>query len=398
MAYFKWRGVDLAGMSRQGKMFARSEDDLSTTLLEQEIALISCTFLRPRFFSRSVSLDVKISFFRQLAVLLDAGVMLPDALEILGSLINNIRLQEIICDLGADVQEGVPLSEALKKHPDVFDSLMVRMVRVGQETGRLGTALEHLSEYLEATQAFRKKLKSAAMLPMVTFGFFALIAVTIFVFIVPRFADIFKSMKKELPAVTKLVVGISRAMRSSVVLLVIVSIVLVVLAIRQYMKTTRGREAIDRLVLHIPWLGDPIKNSSLTYFLHSVSMLLNSGVRLLKAMEVASLEIKNSVVRSQVEVLQQEVAAGVSLSQAMNRLPNSLFGQDLVSLARVGEESGNLGDMLKKGAAVYQEKVRRSLVFFTTVFQPMLMIILGLLITLLIFAIYLPVFNLANVV
>ncbi len=398
MAYFKWHGVDLTGTTREGKAFARSQQDLDTLLFKQEIALIGCEPVRPHLFTPAINFDEKIHFFRQLAALLDAGVMLPDALEILCDLMTNIRLQEVVYDMSADIQGGVSLSDALVKHPEVFDSLMVRMVRVGQETGRLGAALDHLSTYLEVMNGFRKRLKSAAMLPMITFGFFALITTVIFVVIVPRFSDIFKSMNKELPAVTKFVVAISNMLRSGWVVLVLVLIVLAVFGIRQYTKSAHGKMIADRYMLHVPWFGQLTKNSSLTYFLHSVSMLLNNGVLLVKALQVSGAEIKNGVVHAQAQELEEAVTSGVALSQAMSRIPESLFEQDLVSIARIGEESGNLGEMLRKAAVIYQDKVNRSITFFTTIFQPLLMIILGLMITMLIFAIYLPVFNLANVV
>lgn len=397
MAYFKWRGIDMTGTIRVGKTFARSEKDLNSMLLDREIALLSQTPVRPWLFARSIRLDAKIHFFRQLAVLLDAGVMLPEALQILGSLVSNMRLREVIASIASDVQEGLPLSDSLQGYPDIFDSLMVRMIRIGQEAGRLGHALEQLGDYLETTQAFRKKLKSAAILPLLTFAFFLAITFAIFVFVIPQFADIFRSMKKELPQITTIVIKISSVLRSNIVIFIAIGLILLVLSIRQYMKSPHGKITIDKLVLRVPGFGDLVKNSSLVYFLHSVSMLLGSGVRLLQAMNISNCSVKNSVVHAQVAQIEKEVAAGSSLSQSMNRIPGSLFEQDLVAITKVGEESGRLGPMLKKAAAIYQAKVDRSIAFFTTIFQPLLMIILGLMITMLIFAIYLPVFSLSNI-
>lgn len=397
MAYFKWRGIDLTGTVREGKQFARSEKELSDLLLDHEIALVSCAHARSNIFSRSISLETKITFFRQLSVLLDAGVMLPEALHILTGLIYQLRMQEILCEVAADVQEGFPLSKALEAHPETFDSLMIRMARIGQEAGTLALALAQLSDYLEATQSFRKKLKSAAMLPMLTFGFFLVIAGLLFTVIVPRFADIFHSMNKELPYLTKLIVNISQALCSSTVFYFLGALLLFGTGIWSYAKSVKGKIELDRLVLRVPWLGDLVKNSSLVYFLHSVSMLLSGGVQLVKAMHISCKSIKNSLLQKQVAELEAEVKAGVSLSQAMKRVPGSVFEADLVAIAKVGEESGRLDVMLKKGAAIYQAKVDRAISFFSTIFQPLLMIILGLLISLLIFAIYLPIFSMSNI-
>jgi len=398
MAYFKWRGIDLTGTIRSGKTFARSENDLNSMLIDREIAMLLCFPARPWLHTRPITLAVKIHFFRQLAVLLQAGVLLPEALDILGDLISNMRLREVICSIVADVQEGLPLSEALKRYPNIFDSLMVRMVRIGQEAGALGHALDQLGDYLATTQSFRKKLKSAALLPLLTLSFFVIVAVVIFTVIIPRFADIFMSMKKELPYVTKLVINMSALLRSRAILILVAALVLLVVVLRQCAKSVRGKMIIDKIVLHLPWFGDLVKNSSLVYFLHSVSLLIGSGVQLLKAMNVSNKSIKNSVLRFHVAQLEKEVAAGNSLSQSIKRMPGSLLEQDLVAMVKVGEESGSLGLMLKKAAIIYQGKVDRSIAFFTTIFQPLLMIILGLLITLLIFAIYLPIFNLSDIV
>jgi len=398
MAYFKWRGIDLTGTVRSVRSFARSENDLNAQLIDREIAMILCSPARPWLYARSINLSVKIHFFRQLAVLLQADVLLPDALHILGDLINNVRLREIICSTLADVQEGLPLSEALKKYPDIFDSLMVRMVRIGQESGTLGRAIQQLGDYLETTQSFRKKLKSAALLPLMTLTFFVMVVSVVFTVIIPRFADVFMSMKKELPYVTKLVINMSSLFRGRVILFFIIGLMLLIILLRQCAKSARGKIAIDMVILYIPLFGDLVKNSSLVYFLHSVSLLVDSGVQLLKAMHVSNKSIKNSFIRSHVAQLEKEVAAGNSLSQSISRMPGSLLGQDLVAMVKVGEESGALGLMLKKAAMIYQGKVDRSIAFFTTIFQPLLMVILGLLITLLVFAIYLPIFSLSDIV
>ncbi len=398
MPYFKWRGIDISGDGCSGKMFARSKKELDGFLFDREIAMLSCSDLKPLLLFSSIGLAEKIDFFRQLSVLLRAGVMVPQGLHILSKIIGNIRLRTIICSVTSSVLEGLTLSKALEDHPEVFDFLTIKMIRIGQETGRLHYALEQLCDYLDAARIFKKKLKSLALIPCITFGFFLLIATVIFVVIIPRFQAMFSSMNKELPPITKIVVSISEALRSGTVLWVLVGIIILVVAIRLYFKTIQGKETFDRFIMHVPWLGDLIKNSSLVYFLHSVSMLFGSGVRLLKSMNISNKSIKNSVLKKHVDQLQEDVAAGMLLSQSMKGIPSSFFEDDLIALAKVGEESGNLGPMLKKGADIYQEKVNRSIAFFTTIFQPLLMIVLGLLITLLVFAIYLPVFNLANVI
>jgi len=398
MAYFKWKGVDLHGNECSGKLFATSEKNLCNQLLEREIALITYKPSRQWFSFRPITIDEKINFFRQLAVLLDAGVLLPDALHVLSSLLKNVSLKEIVLSLKKHVLSGESLSKALEQYPGIFGSLMVRMVRVGQESGKLSSALDRLSSYLESTQSFRKKLKSAALIPVVTFGFFLLITSVIFVWIVPRFESLFSSMKKELPFATKTILQTSRFLRSWYLLVFIAGIILLSIFVHWYSKTTKGKNILDKFVLHIPWLGTLSKQKTVVYVLYSLSMLLNSGIRLVQAITISNKSVINSVLQKQLTLLQQEITAGVSLSQAMQKLNNTLFDHDIIAIAHIGQESGQLGNMLEKGAKLYQEKVNKSITFFTTIFQPLLMIILGLMILLLIFAIYLPVFNLAHIV
>jgi len=397
MPYFKWQGVNLFGDFKHGKEFARSQGDLDRSLFDRNISMLSCAPARVWSFFPLISLSEKINFLRQLSILLDAGVRLHDALKILCDQVKNIKLKKIIFQLEVDVQEGVSLANSIEKYPKIFDELIIKMIQVGQESGNLSYALGQLCDYLETTQQFRKKLKSAAILPLVTLGFFIVIAAAIFWFIVPKFVEMFKSFKQELPPLTKAVLKISTVFRSNLIILILFLFLLVFLILRRYFKCYRGKMVAHKICLSIPWFGDLIIDSSLVYFLQSVVLLIESGMRLLPALELSKKSIKNIPIKEHIEILEREVEAGSSLSQAMIDFSVNYFSQDLIAIVKVGEETGRLNVMLKKAAKIYQDKVDRSIIFFTTIFQPLLMIIVGLLITLLIFAIYVPIFNLSNV-
>ncbi|MFC1842258.1 type II secretion system F family protein [Candidatus Dependentiae bacterium] len=401
MPYYYWRGVNIFGDMKKGKAFARSVNDLDKTLFSRNIAIISCKNSKIRRFFNKISQDNIIHFFRQLAILLDAGVRLPDALMILCNQARNMRLKQVIFLLELDVLEGFSLSKALSKQAQLFDAMIIQIVQVGQESGNLGACLHQLSDYLQERRAFYKKIKSAAILPLITLAFFFMVTFAIFAFVVPKFADVFASIGKDLPPLTKTILRVSEFLRSNLFLFALVftgSLLVLTKKYLVYFKCTKIKRAIDKACINLPFLGEIYRNSFLVHFLRSISMLLKSGVRLVPAIYIAKSSIKNSVIKSQVCKLEQDVYAGSSLSQSMVDYGDILFPQDLVSVVKVGEETGQLHVMLDKAADMYWQKISRSILFFTTIFQPLLMIMLGLLITLLIFAIYVPIFGLASLV
>ncbi|MFC1841504.1 type II secretion system F family protein [Candidatus Dependentiae bacterium] len=398
MPYYRWKGVNILGDMRMGKSFARSVHDLDKTLFSRNIALIASDEKKVGAFFNKISPDDKISFFRQLAVLLDSGVRLPDALGILCDQVRNVKLKQIIFEIESDVCQGFSFGKSLAKHPNIFDTATVQIVAVGQESGDLSNCLKQLSEYLEEKQAFYKKLKSASLLPLITLAFFFVVMFSIFTFVVPKFADVFRSMGKELPPLTQTILKISEFLRSNNFVFFMIFFGVCIFLIRKYLATPSIKKLSDKISLNMPFIGSVYRQSFLVYFLRSVSMLLKGGTRLVPAIGISKNSIKNDLLKSHVCNLENDVYAGSSLSQSMTDYGGKLFPQDLVAIVKVGEETAKMHVMLDKAADIYQQKINRSILFFTTVFQPLLMIVLGLLITLLIFAIYVPVFSLASIV
>ncbi|MCX5921750.1 MAG: type II secretion system F family protein [Candidatus Dependentiae bacterium] len=398
MPYFTWQGIDIIGQIHKGKLFARSKEELDTLLFKQEIALLSCSPVKQwSLFSRSVKVSLKIQLFKQLSELLSAGVLLPDALLIISSQTEHARFQEVIDSITQKVHEGSSLSQSLSCYPRVFDQVMVQMVHVGEESGRLVAALTMLSDYLQMGHDFRRRLRSAAMVPMFTFSFFCFVALLIIMVIMPRFIGMFQSVKQELPYVTQVMISMSSFLRSRYMMLLVGAGFLVGFVMRLYAQTARGSWQWDRFLLTVPWVGFLIKQSSLAYFLHALAMLLNGGMQLVPALALAQQTISNKVIHYYIGIIEREVEAGSSLSQAMLHDPAQLFGPDSIAIVRVGEESGRLSTLLSRAAVAYQDRVKRSLKIITAMINPLLMIVLGLLITFLIFSVYLPVFHLSDI-
>jgi len=398
MPYYSWRGVNVFGDIKKGKAFARSNKDLDTVLFGRNIALLSSSNIKIRPFFNRISPEDKIHFFKQLAVLLDSGVRLPDALAILCDQVKNIQLKQVIFAVESDVLQGICLSEALAKQSHIFSKVEMQIVEVGQESGNVSKCLHQLSDHMVQKRAFYKKLKTASILPLITLAFFFLVTFALFAFVVPRFADVFSSLGKDLPPLTQFILKISAFLRSNMFLFAVGFIILFTFLIKKYVKIKALKKVSEQMCMNAPMFGQMYRQSFLVNFLRSVSMLLKGGMRLVPAIAIAKSSIKNNYIKNKVCKIEQDVCAGSTLSQSMTDYGGNIFPQDLVAIVKVGEETAHLDIMLDKAADIYQEKVNRSIMFFSTIFQPLLMIILGLLITLLIFAIYVPIFSLSAVV
>jgi len=398
MPYYSWLGVNVFGDTKKGKAFARSDADLDQVLFDRNIALLSHKKVAIRSLFNKISPEDKILFFRQLVALLDSGVRLPDALAILCDQVKNIQLKQIIFNIEADVLSGTSFSQALAKQPYIFNEVEIQVVKVGQESGDVSKCLLQLADHMASKREFHKKLKSAAILPLITLAFFLVVTFSLFAFVVPKFADVFSSLGKDLPPLTQVILKISNVLRSNLFMFAMVFILAFILLIKKYVRVKAFKKASDNMYINAPLFGRMYRQSFLVNFLRSVSMLLKGGVRLVPAIEISKHSIKNDLIKCKVCNIEQDVFAGSTLSQSMTDYGGTIFPQDLVGIVKVGEETACLDIMLDKAADMYQGKINRSIMFFTSIFQPLLMITLGLLITLLIFAIYVPIFSLAAVV
>jgi len=395
MPYFKWRGVTIVGDWRTGKQFAPSHQHLDAHLLKKQIALIESWPVTSRWFLRSVSRADTIQFFRQLSVLIQAGILLPEALAIAGAQLSNPRLQEVVYAVADAVQGGSSFGNALQRYPKVFSKIMVQLVQAGEESGKLAPALQALSDHLEATHDLYSRIRAALMMPVVTFLFFCAIVSGMFVFILPRFEHIFASMKVPIPPLTQTLLSISAFMRSGSMLMLLGVCVLIIFSLWLFKRTTQGKNMLDAFWLKVPFVGGLLCSRFTAYFFHSVGMLLEGGMPLVPALSVVRQSIGNVVFAQQVAQVQKRVDAGESLSDALAESDEGLFSPEAIAMVLVGQESSSLPMVLKRVAAAQREQIRSRLTSATVLVQPLLMVLLGLLVALLIFAIYTPIFNLS---
>lgn len=394
MPYFKWRGVDISGSVKRGKHPAHSPQELSDQLFKRGIALLQCRSVYTPSFLWSINARVKGDLFRHKAQLLRAGIMLPKVLAISAEQSNNPFMYEMLFDVGLAVQQGVPFAAALNKQQALSDPIVAIMLTAGQESGNFVNALENVALYFHKQHAFNKSVRAALAMPFLTLLFFIGISCFIFILIIPRFAEMFQSLQQELPSLTRNMIAVSDFMRSSSMVWV-VSLLIIVIVGAHYYCSTVGKKTWSRVMMGIPFVGHLIWQHQLCQALQALSLLINSGVTLVAGLKIISDAVDNERVKVLLNELHHEVASGQLLSNAMSL--TSLFLPEVIALIHVGQESGTLGQSLEAAAFVYSDKLdhsMRRLVFFL---QPVVIIMLGLLVTTLIFAVYLPIMQLSHV-
>jgi len=395
MPYFKWHGITISGQEISGNQFARTLDDLRKKLLSDHIAVMDARTIKKR---SSQKLKSQIAhFYRQVSLLLTSGIRLHDALLIVHSTCHHAGMQHIIQDCAQALQEGVPLSTALSFHEPLFTDFSQTMVAVGEESGNLKNALAHCADFAEYEQKFIKTLYATALMPALTFLFFLVLVIIIFIGIVPRFEALFVSYDKPLPTITAVVFAISKFLRSFRALIAILCTIVLIFGLIKLHTLQKVKYFCDRFFLALPLVGTCIRTVSLTFFLQALSVLLIGGVRLVDALALATRPIANSVIqRSLLEVL-HHVTSGRSLSAALKMQP-LLHIHDIEMLCEIGEASGNLAHMIQQATELYRQRVQKYVTLITTVLQPILLIILGLCICFLLVAVYMPLLTLSTVV
>ncbi len=339
----------------------------------------------------SVSVRDKAIFSRQFAVLVNAGVAIVRSLGVLAEQCSNPKLKKALLEISADVQQGVNLSEAMRKHPDCFDALYVSMVQAGEVGGVLDEVMNRLSKLLEDVARLQNQIKSALAYPVVV-GFLAVaIFVGMTVFLIPVFANIFKDLGTELPALTQFLLWVSEMLRSWRILIPIVLFVGGSIAYRQYYKTRVGRETIDRLSLKVPLFGDLIQKSSVARFSRTFGSLTRSGVPILTALEIVRDTAGNQVIANAVDASRRDIQQGGMISIALQK--ENVFPLMAIQMISIGEETGELDQMLMKVADFYEDEVEQSVKALTSVLEPIMIVVLGGMVGVILLAMYLPMFK-----
>ncbi len=341
-----------------------------------------------------VTTDDLTLFCRQLATLLGAGVTILKSLDIISQQIGSRRLRYIIKEVYKSMEQGLSLHEALAKHPKIFSDLWVNLVESGEAGGNLAVVLSRLASYLERAAEFRRRIISALIYPaiLMVVGLGALLFLTIK--IIPTFAELFKGFNIQLPLLTQILVNTSAFIRKYF-LLILVAIAAVIFVFRKYTRTKEGRMRYERLKFRLPVFGEFFRALIVERFSANMATLMESGVPILYSLEITERSVDNLVMSEIIRRIKEDVRQGKSLSQPLEK--SGFFEPMVVQMVGIGEEIGELAQMLKKVNAFYQEYVETFLTRFTTMFEPVMLIFMGLIIGLMVIGMFLPIFKIAQI-
>ena len=399
MPVFKWIATDLAGKIYRGIDFSASPNELEQLLLQRHLGLMRYRVKRRSILSGArVSLDLQINFFTDLLTLLQAGVLLPQALQILVHQVQSPVLRCITSYLLYQVQnQGLTLDQAMRPFQGIFGELVLATIKAGCLGSNLELAVQNIIAYLQARQAMWQQLRKALILPAVTMMIFLAVTGLVLVGVVPQFAVIFDQAQVPLDSATKWVLGASEFMRSYEAL-AWAGIVWGALAGIYLISLSRfGRSSLDWLVLCVPLIGSLVYWHNLVTFLQAGSLLLDGGMPVVESFEQAQGVCANQILRKSVQKMTRLVRHGTGISTAMAKSNRRFFGSDLVTMVKVGEQGGRLSEMFQRAAQVYQQRFTNRLQLLLSLLQPAMIILLGLLVAGLIWAIYIPIFNLPSV-
>lgn len=398
-------GRDTTGRTRREKVVAATPGEARTMLKERGVFIESIKQDRGFDFNLEdlktslvqVSVKDKAVFSRQFAALVNAGVGLVRGIGILGEQCPNPKLKKALLAINADVQQGNNLSDSMRKHPGSFDLLYVSMVQAGEVGGVLDEVLNRLAKLLEDLNRLQNQIKSAMAYP-VTVG---VLAVTIFVgmtvFLLPIFENIFVELGAELPVFTQFMMGISRFLRDPLkVVLTIAVFVVGSIAYRQYYKTRVGRETIDRLYLKLPLFGDLVQKSATARFCRTFGSLSRSGVPILTALEIVRDTSGNQVIANAIDEARAEIQTGGMISLALQK--HQVFPIMAIQMISIGEETGELDQMLMKVADFYEDEVEQAVKALTSVMEPLMIVVLGGMVGSILISMYLPIFSLPGAI
>jgi type IV pilus assembly protein PilC len=401
MPTFVARVQDARGAARKERIVADSLREARASLREKGLFVqelkqddgLSLNFdlasIRDSF--TKVTVKDKAVFSRQFAALVNAGVAMVRGLGVLSEQCQNPKLKKALLNVSSDVQQGVNLSDAMRKHPECFDNLYTSMIQAGEVGGVLDEVLNRLAKLLEDVARLQNQIKAAMSYP-VTVG---ILAVLIFFgmvrFLLPIFANIFKDIGVQLPAFTQFMMNISyfvQDIKNVIFALVVVGVA--VFAFRQYYKTRVGRETVDRLMLKLPLFGDLIQKTATARFCRTFGALTRSGVPILTCLEIVRDTAGNQIIANAVDEARREIQTGGMISIALQK--EQVFPLMAIQMISIGEETGELDKMLAKVADFYEDEVEQAVKALTSILEPIMIVVLGGMVGAILLAMYLPMF------
>jgi len=403
MATFAYVGRTRSGAVKKGELNAKSKDEAVDQLRKQSVVVTSLEEKAAKggysisFGSGLTDKDLVV-FTRQFGTMINAGLPLVQCLEILSTQSENKVLRETIGEVKNQVEAGSTFSDALRRHPKVFDELYVNMVHSGEVGGLLDTILTRLAKHIEKAMKLKGQIKSAMIYPAAILGVAAIVITVLMIWVIPIFAKMFAELsggKMGLPGPTQLVIDISNAFQSYWYMgfgLVVVAIT----GVKKYYATPKGRMAIDKLLLKTPVFGDLIRKASVAKFTRTLGTLLSSGVPLLDGLVICAKTSGNKVIEEALMNARVSISGGKTIAEPLTQ--SQVFPKMVTHMIAVGESTGALDAMLGKIADFYEDEVDQAVASLTSLLEPMMMVFLGVVIGFIVIAMYLPIFKMASAI
>ncbi len=403
MAKFHYIARSFTGKTSTGLVDANDEAEVRVKLRAKQLIP-----LKMRVVSASEKKSNTVSFFapkvltkelqiftRQFATLINAGIPILDSLKILSDGATDKLIKEAVIQIRASIETGRRLSDAMTQHPRVFDSLYCNMIRAGEEAGILDTILNRLSIYAEKNEKIKNQVKGALVMPIVIVCAAFIIITGIILFIIPKFAEFYKSSGKPLPGLTQIVVSFSDSLIANWYIyfggLFIGAYLLIT-----YLSSPSGKIEFDKFIINAPIFGDVVQKSSVARMSRTLSTLLSSGINMIEAIEIAAKTAGNHVIEKALHSCRDAVTIGKPFHQPLSRQKE--IPQMVTQMVAIGEQSGSLDTMLGKVADFYEDEVENAVRAMTSLIEPLMMIVLGGIIAFILIAMYLPVFQLGETI
>ncbi|KIZ51159.1 type II secretion system protein F [Pseudomonas oryzihabitans] len=398
MGSFTWEGTDRKGTKVKGEMTGLNPALIKAQLRKQGINPTRVRKKSVSLFGKGKKIkpmDIAL-FTRQLATMMSAGVPLLQAFDIIGEGFDNPNMRKMVDDIKQDVAAGNSLANSLRKQPQYFDDLYCNLVDAGEQSGALETLLDRVATYKEKTEALKKKIKKAMTYPAAVIVVAVIVSAILLIKVVPQFQSVFEGFGAQLPAFTLMVIAISEVLQEWWLLVLGGLFVLAFVLRHFYKKSEKFRDAVDRGLLKIPLIGSILYKSAIARYARTLATTFAAGVPLVDALGSVAGATGNVGFRNAVEKIKGDVSTGMQLNFSMRT--TGVFSSMAIQMTAIGEESGSLDEMLSKVATFYEDEVDNMVDNLTTLMEPMIMAVLGVLVGGLIIAMYLPIFQLGSVV
>ncbi|MCO4783591.1 MAG: type II secretion system F family protein [Candidatus Cloacimonetes bacterium] len=397
MATFIYRAKNFEGKTISGDTEGDSKEQVIARLREKGFFVLSIEKKKGGFsfsFGGGSVSSRDVSIFAQMfSVMMGSGVPLVRCLSILQGQTENPAFHKVIGQVRSDVEGGATLSNALAKHPRVFDTLFVNLVKAGEAGGILDGILKRMASYLESSEALKAKVKGALTYPVVILSIAGLVVLALIMFVLPQFKSIFSSMNVELPFITQILLTTSDVLIAWW-FVIVPSLFLVPIGISEFFKTERGARLYDINILRVPAFGPMMKKMAVARFTRTLGTMITSGVPILQALEVTAATAGNSVIKDAVDSTRASIREGESIAEPLKQ--SNVFPAMVVQMIAVGEETGELDKMLMKIADFYEVEVDNAVKGLTSIIEPIVIVFMGVVIGGIVLAVFMPMLSLVN--